>query len=89
YPDPEALYKLTWKIAKTSQVGYFAYTKDLTICEDCGDVSGGILDQCPRCNSPNVRYWSRVTGYYQEVSGWNEAKKKELKERYRVGVLTI
>ncbi|MCC6042064.1 MAG: anaerobic ribonucleoside-triphosphate reductase [Candidatus Verstraetearchaeota archaeon] len=89
YPDPEALLKLSWKIAKDTQVGYFAYTKDLTICEDCATVSGGILDSCPNCNSPNVRYWSRVTGYYQEVSGWNEAKKRELRDRHRVGVLSL
>lgn len=89
YSDPEALLKLSWKIAKETQVGYFAYTKDLTICEDCANVSGGLLDSCPRCNSLNVRYWSRVTGYYQEVSGWNEAKKRELRDRHRIGVLAL
>jgi len=26
---------------------------------------------------------SRVTGYMQAVSGWNEAKKQELKDRKR------
>jgi anaerobic ribonucleoside-triphosphate reductase len=30
--------------------------------------------------------WSRVTGYYQAVSGWNKAKKRELLDRYRVTV---
>ncbi len=83
-PDPEALYKLTQRIATRTNVGYYAYTKDLTICNSCGRVTGGINELCPRCGSSNVEWWSRVTGYYQAVSGWNEAKKKELLNRYRV-----
>ncbi|RLF13972.1 MAG: anaerobic ribonucleoside-triphosphate reductase, partial [Thermoprotei archaeon] len=86
YPDPEALFKLTKRIATQTHIGYFAYTKDLTICQQCFEVSAGINDVCPSCGSPNVKYWSRVTGYYQEVSGWNEAKKQELKERYRTRI---
>lgn len=83
-PDPEALYKLTRRIATKTNVGYFAYTKDLTICNSCGRVTGGVNEQCPNCGSPDVEWWSRVTGYYQAVSGWNEAKKKELLDRYRI-----
>jgi len=86
YPDPEALFKVTKRIATQTQIGYFAYTKDLTICEQCFEVSAGINDACPNCGSTNVRYWSRVTGYYQEVGGWNEAKKRELKDRYRTRI---
>jgi len=33
-----------------------------------------------------VEWWSRVTGYYQAVSGWNEGKKKELMDRYRTAL---
>jgi ribonucleoside-triphosphate reductase len=82
-PDPEALYKLTKRIATKTHVGYYAYTKDLTICNSCGRVTSPINEQCPNCGSSNVEWWSRVTGYYQAVSGWNEGKKKELMDRYR------
>ncbi|MEM4699576.1 MAG: anaerobic ribonucleoside-triphosphate reductase [Candidatus Nezhaarchaeales archaeon] len=84
YPDPEALLKVTKRIATQTQIGYFAYTKDLTICESCVTVSSGLNESCPACGSASVRYWSRVTGYYQEVSGWNAAKRRELRDRYRV-----
>ncbi|UCE15834.1 MAG: anaerobic ribonucleoside-triphosphate reductase, partial [Candidatus Bathyarchaeota archaeon] len=83
-PDPEGLYKLTQKIATRTQVGYYAYTKDLTICNGCGRVTGGVNKRCPNCGASDLEWWSRVTGYYQAVSGWNEAKKKELVDRYRV-----
>ncbi len=85
-PNPEALYKMTKRIATKSNVGYYAYTKDLTVCSDCGKVSSPIFEQCPYCNSKEVEWWSRVTGYYQAVSGWNESKKQELMDRYRTGM---
>ncbi len=85
-PDLEALYKLTKRISTQSQVGYYAYTRDLTICNGCGRVTSPIREQCPYCGSSQVEWWSRVTGYYQAVSGWNESKKKELRDRYRVAV---
>jgi len=40
----------------------------------------------PNCESDNVEHLSRVTGYIQAVSGWNEGKKQELKDRKRYGV---
>jgi len=85
-PDPEALYKLTKRITTKSNVGYFAYTKDLTVCSDCGKVTSPIFEKCPYCGSNKVEWWSRVTGYYQAVSGWNTAKKQELMDRYRTGM---
>ncbi|MGD2066042.1 MAG: anaerobic ribonucleoside-triphosphate reductase [Candidatus Bathyarchaeota archaeon] len=82
-PDPEALYKLTKKITTQSNIGYYAYTKDLTVCSGCGKVTSPIYEQCPYCGSNKVEWWSRVTGYYQAVSGWNHGKKQELLDRYR------
>jgi anaerobic ribonucleoside-triphosphate reductase len=74
---------LTMNIAKKTPIGYFAFTKDMTICLDDYTITGGIADTCPICGGKNLEHWSRVTGYLQAVSGWNEAKKQELKERYR------
>lgn len=82
-PDPEALYKLTKRITTQSNIGYYAYTKDLTVCSNCGKVTSPMREQCPHCNSSAVEWWSRVTGYYQAVSGWNSGKRQELMDRYR------
>ena len=84
--DPEALYKLTQRIARHSQIGYFSYTKDLSICSACNSTSAGLLESCPNCGSKKVRWWSRITGYYSDVTGWNEGKRQELMERYRIAV---
>ncbi len=85
-PDPEALYKLTKKITTQSNIGYYAYTKDLTVCSNCGKVTSPMREQCPNCNSDSIEWWSRVTGYYQAVSGWNKGKRQELVNRYRTGM---
>jgi ribonucleoside-triphosphate reductase len=49
-------------------------------------VASGLQKECPNCESENVEHLSRVTGYIQAVSGWNEGKKQELKDRKRYGV---
>ena len=85
-PDPEAIFKLTKRISTQSNVGYYAYTKDLTICNSCGRVTSPLNEQCPNCGSSQVEWWSRVTGYYQAVSGWNKGKTRELRDRYKVAL---
>ena len=82
--DPEGLYKLTKRIARKSQIGYFAYTKDLTICSSCQTTSAGLLDKCPLCGDEGIRWWSRITGYYSDVGRWNTGKRQELLDRYRL-----
>ena len=82
-PDPRGLMDFAMKLARNTQIGYFAFTKDMTVCRSCYKVAAGLHDSCPSCESEDVEQWSRVTGYLQAVSGWNEAKKQELKDRKR------
>lgn len=48
---------------------------NIAYCPVCG------MAMCPVCKNHNVHQLSRVTGYIGNVSGWNEAKKQELKDR--------
>jgi anaerobic ribonucleoside-triphosphate reductase len=82
HPNPEALLKLTQKIANTDTI-YFAYTPDFTQCMNCMKMSNGIQNSCLYCGSDKVEWWSRITGYYSRVSRWNDGKKQELKDRNR------
>lgn len=88
HPDPEAIMSLTKKIATKTAIQYMAYTKDLTICESCGLVTGGLYDKCPKCKSSSVQNWSRITGYYQNVKGWDKGKLAELRDRRRYNILS-
>lgn len=61
---------------------------------DCGhDVVNGIAychvcgeAMCPICGSHDVTQISRVTGYLQDVEGWNAGKRQELRDRKRYTV---
>ncbi len=86
HPNPEAIMELTKKIATKTAIQYMAYTKDLTICESCGFVTGGLHSNCTKCKSERVQNWSRITGYYQNVKGWDKGKLAELRDRRRYGV---
>ena len=85
YPDPGGIKSLALKIAKSTQTGYYAFTKDMTVCMDCSHVTMGLKEECEKCHSTNLDYISRITGYLQSVSGWNEGKKQELLDRMRYG----
>ena len=49
-------------------------------CPLCGEAI------CPICGSHDVVQISRVTGYLQDVTGWNAGKQQELKDRERYAV---
>ncbi|MFX0168051.1 MAG: anaerobic ribonucleoside-triphosphate reductase [Candidatus Hodarchaeota archaeon] len=83
-PDADALYKLNRSIALNTQLGYYSYTRDLSVCKKCHHTAGGLIEVCPRCGNPGMDWFSRITGYYQNVSGWNAGKREELKRRHRV-----
>jgi hypothetical protein len=58
-------------------------------CHCALDITPGI-HYCEKCMKPvcscgahNVFQLSRVTGYLQDVSGWNAGKKQELMDRNR------
>ncbi|TRO55234.1 anaerobic ribonucleoside-triphosphate reductase, partial [Candidatus Bathyarchaeota archaeon] len=83
-PDAESLAKLNQRIAMNTQLGYYSYTRDLSVCKLCHHTAGGLIETCPNCGHSDIDWFSRITGYYQNVSGWNAGKREELKRRYRV-----
>lgn len=84
-PDAKGLKDFTMHLARNTQTGYFAFTKDMTVCMNDFHMMSGLQDCCENCNSDNVEHLSRVTGYIQSVGGWNAAKKQELADRMRYG----
>ena len=86
-PDPKGLMDFGLCLARETQIGYFTFTKDMTVCLGCSKVSAGLKENCPNCGSEEVDHISRITGYLQAVSGWNSAKRQELKDRKRYNEL--
>ena len=59
---------------------------DISVCRNCNFTTGGLVTKCPSCGKEEVDWWSRITGYYQNIGGWNKGKLEELKDRRRYGV---
>ena len=81
-PTPDSLVSLTKKI-KATNTGFWAYTLDFTVCNNCGQTYLSNISKCPNCNSEDVTVYSRITGYYLPVDGYNNGKKQEFEDRYR------
>ncbi len=80
-PDPKGLKEFTMNIIKNTKIGYFAFTKVLTACNDCLHIEQGKNITCLNCGSSKVDYISRITGYLSNLKSWNEAKKQEFRDR--------
>jgi len=85
-PDARGLKEFAMNISRNTQVGYFAFTKDMSICQNDFHLMSGLKDKCENCGSTDIEQLSRVTGYVQAVGGWNNAKKQELSDRMRYQV---
>jgi anaerobic ribonucleoside-triphosphate reductase len=91
YSDPESLMSLTDKIAKNSDIGFWAYSSALSFCIKCKTLMKGLQDNCATCGeTKEVEWYDRITGYVQQVGrsksasgGWNPGKMQELRDRKR------
>ncbi|MCW3982308.1 MAG: anaerobic ribonucleoside-triphosphate reductase [Candidatus Bathyarchaeota archaeon] len=87
-PSPESVWDFIRNIATESLAAYFAFTRDLTICRKCGSVEPNLQPKCKLCGATDndLEHWSRITGYYQQLRGWNAGKAQEFKDRHRYTV---
>ena len=91
YSDPDSLMSLTNKIAKKSDIGFWAYSSALSFCLKCKTLMKGLNNICPTCGeTEDVEWYDRITGYVQQVGraksasgGWNAGKRQELIDRRR------
>jgi ribonucleoside-triphosphate reductase len=82
---------LTNKIARKSDIGFWAYSSALSFCGRCKTLMKGLQDNCAACGEQTeVEWYDRITGYVQQVGrsksasgGWNPGKMKELMDRKR------
>lgn len=94
-PDPKGLMDFAFRVFRNTNIGYLAFTKDLSQCATCKHIEGGIVKKCPKCGSDQIDWYSRITGYYSKVGSqrgtevkakWNAAKVAEWERRNRVTI---
>jgi len=91
YSNPDSLMSLTNKMAKKSDLGFWAYSSALSFCIKCKTLMKGLNQTCPTCGEKeDVEWYDRITGYVQQVGraksasgGWNKGKRQELVDRKR------
>lgn len=82
WSDPKAWFSLNKKICDTN-ISFWAYTKDFSICNHCHYTINTLIDECPVCGSKDIDHFSRVTGYMTRVKTWCDGKFQEFKDRTR------
>ena len=77
--NKEAFEKILNYMAE-SDMGYAGINFPIDECRVCG-FSGIIDDNCPNCESYNIRRIRRITGYLSTIDRFNDAKLAELFDR--------
>ena len=75
-------YKKLLILAIKTGCSYFTFNIPNTICNNCGFISKHRLNKCPKCNSENLDYLTRVIGYLKRVSSFSEARQIEESKRF-------
>ena len=75
-------YRQLLRVAAVEGCNYFTFNIPNTVCNDCGPIDKQHLRRCPKCQSTNVDYLTRIIGYLKRVSNFSEARQAEAKRRY-------
>lgn len=89
HPSPESLANFVIKTFRQTQNSQIAFSPEFTACNDCGKVNRGLHSKCAYCQSNNIDWITRVTGYFSRVSGWNPGKRAELFDRHKTSSLEL
>ena len=85
-PSPKAIYDLLEKTWYKTKCVQWVLSPEYTLCQDCRTKSNGLLEQCPKCGSINIRGVTRITGYYVFIDKFNSGKRAELADRLRENI---
>lgn len=64
-------------VAKDNGCNYFTFNVPISKCVDCKHVVNGPITSCPKCNSKNIDYYTRIIGYLTKVANWSNPRQFE------------
>ena len=85
FPNTDVAWDMLNYVAKSGVI-YSAFNTKIGVCAHKHASIGTPV--CPECGEPIVDTFTRVVGFYTAVSGYQNIRKKEFKERKWYGVLT-
>lgn len=74
-------YRQLLRVAAMEGCNYFTFNIPNTVCNVCGTIDKRYLKHCPKCDSENVDYLTRVIGYMKRVSNFSAARQTEASRR--------
>ena len=78
----QAQYRQLLRVAAKEGCNYFTYNIPNTICNTCGHIDKRYLHECPKCQSKDVDYATRIIGYMKRVSSFSQPRQQEAARRY-------
>ena len=60
---------------------YFTFNIPNSKCEDCGHIVKAPITKCPKCNSENVTWYTRIIGYLRPISSFSRDRQIEAAKR--------
>ena len=60
---------------------YFTFNVPNSKCEDCGHIVKAPISECPKCNSKNVTWYTRIIGYLRPISSFSRDRQIEASKR--------
>ncbi len=78
----KAQYRQLLRVASQEGCNYFTFNIPNTVCNDCGHIDKRKLKECPKCQSKNVDYLTRIIGYMKRSSNFSQPRQEEAARRH-------
>jgi ribonucleoside-triphosphate reductase len=60
---------------------YFTFNIPNSKCEDCGHIVKAPITKCPKCNSENITWYTRIIGYLRPLTSFSKDRRIEAEKR--------
>ncbi len=70
------------RVASQEGCNYFTFNIPNTVCNECGYIDKSSLKTCPKCQSKNLDYLTRIIGYMKRVSNFSQPRQEEATRRH-------
>ena len=60
---------------------YFTFNIPNSKCEDCSHIVKAPIKECPKCNSQNITWYTRIIGYLRPITSFSKDRQIEAAKR--------
>ena len=60
---------------------YFTFNIPNSKCENCGYITKHPITECPKCNSTDITWYTRIIGYLRAIKNFGKERQKEAEKR--------